>query len=228
MIWVPVLVFGFIGFLAGIAVFGLLIQEEELEPKPAKKTVNGYDDPHSLASSKASFETSETDAPIAALTPQSQSSKVLSLSAPTDRAKNLLSAQLAHWGYSGQTTMIFQLRSYLQHDDADIRSQAAVAIAQIVSRTSPRQEVLATIPNLGGLIRDRVPAVRQAAVMALGEIRGQTAKIWLQQAIHDPDLKVSSAARQALARFAYDPQPIKCLNFSSKLCTSLKAKQRSR
>jgi hypothetical protein len=120
-----------------------------------------------------------------------------------------MAEKIAAWGNSGQVRHIPQLLRSANAADPDIRAEVALALGKIAKVNPRRTEMQSAIPVLGKLSGDRSLAVSENAVKALGMIRSDQVKPYLQKALRHPSSKVSQAASVAIRqlKLQYSEQP---------------------
>ena len=116
-----------------------------------------------------------------------------------------LAEKITVMGNSGQVAYIPKLREYVNHPDSSIRERVALALGTIAASHNRRAEVQRVIPLLGKLSQAPEPAVRRAAVAALGNIKAETVIPFLKQSLRDSDRNVVKLASTALSRFKFYP-----------------------
>jgi hypothetical protein len=99
------------------------------------------------------------------------------------------------------TINIPQLLENKTNSDSQIRQSLAIALGKSLEGKNIRKEMQAAIATLGELSSDRDPSVRQAAVVALGEIGTQKALPFLKKALRDFDSDVVKSASEAMEKF---------------------------
>jgi hypothetical protein len=116
-----------------------------------------------------------------------------------------LAEKIAVMGNLGQVAYIPKLREYINHPDSSIRERIASALGTIAASHNRNAEVQRAIPLLGKLSQAPEPAVRRAAVAALGNIKAETVIPFLKQSLRDSDRDVVKLASTALGKFKFYP-----------------------
>jgi len=101
---------------------------------------------------------------------------------------------LATWGNSGHCADIPQVKAYCLDEDDRVRCAVALALGRLIAGKTVNRDVEQAIHCLGTLSRDRASSVRKQAIQALGKVRSQSVVPYLQLALQDPDLEVTSLA----------------------------------
>lgn len=117
-----------------------------------------------------------------------------------DLAETILS-----WGNAGQTAYLPQVLQFYRHRDRQVRESVATATGQLVKSKLVSAEIQRAIPVLGTLSRDSDPAVRQAAIQSLGQIRSEQVVPFLEKALRDSDRNVVKSASAAMNRYKFYP-----------------------
>jgi sensor domain CHASE-containing protein len=99
------------------------------------------------------------------------------------------------------TTDLPQLLEDKTNSDSQIRQALAVTLGKSWGGKNIRKETQTAISTLGELSSDRDPLVRQAAVVALGEIGTEKALPFLKKALRDFDSDVVKSASEAMEKF---------------------------
>jgi hypothetical protein len=94
-----------------------------------------------------------------------------------------------------------QLIANETHNDSQVRQAVASELGKILGGQQVRSETHKAIASLGKLSRDPDSSVRQAAVIALGEIASAKTLPYLKVALRDFDSDVVKSASVAIDRF---------------------------
>lgn len=106
--------------------------------------------------------------------------------------------RITAWGNTGQVRYLPQLLKYANSADSSVRAAVALALGKLAKRNPRRAELQSAISVLGKLSGDRSLEISRNAVQALGMIRSEHVKPYLQKALRHPSTQVSQAASLAI------------------------------
>ena len=104
-----------------------------------------------------------------------------------------------------ETLALPELLAYKTHPNSQIRQLVASGLGKMASEKQLRAEIQPAIAVLGQLSQDTEPTVRQAAAIALGEIKSEKVLPFLKRALRDFDSDVVKSASAALNQFKSYP-----------------------
>ncbi|MBW4520851.1 MAG: HEAT repeat domain-containing protein [Scytolyngbya sp. HA4215-MV1] len=115
------------------------------------------------------------------------------------------------WGNSKQVQYVPQLLRYANHSEHEVQSLAVNALGKIAKANPVRVETQQMIPVLAPLLHSQQASVRQAAIVALGEIQSERVLPLLQSALRNSSGDVAKAASVAIKHLKWQvekPQPV--------------------
>jgi hypothetical protein len=104
-----------------------------------------------------------------------------------------------------ETLALPELLAYKTHPNSQIRQLVASGLGKMAREKQLRAEIQPAITVLGQLSQDTEPTVRQAAAIALGEIKSEKVLPFLKRALRDFDSDVVKSASAALNQFKSYP-----------------------